>query len=49
MRTPSVILCTSKFERRESNKAWVVGAVEDGQGTVFATGEALFVERRGKL
>ncbi|OCL11698.1 hypothetical protein AOQ84DRAFT_373742 [Glonium stellatum] len=49
VRTPGVVLCTAKFEKREDNKAWVVGTVEDGQGTVFATGEALFVEPRSKL
>lgn len=49
LRTPGVVLCTAKFERSERNKTWVVGTVEDGQGTVFATGEALFVEPRSKL
>ncbi|KAF2645054.1 hypothetical protein P280DRAFT_487523 [Massarina eburnea CBS 473.64] len=42
--TPGIVLCTAKFERREKNKIYVQGTIEDGQGTVFTIGEGMFVE-----
>ncbi|KAF2813849.1 uncharacterized protein BDZ99DRAFT_459602 [Mytilinidion resinicola] len=47
--TPSVVLATARFEKKEGKKAWVVGTIEDGMGVVYATGEALFVQPKGKL
>ncbi|KAF2107857.1 HotDog domain-containing protein, partial [Lophiotrema nucula] len=41
--TPSIVLCTAKFDRQERNKIYVVGSIEDGMGTVYATGEGMFV------
>ncbi|KAF2500593.1 hypothetical protein BU16DRAFT_523373 [Lophium mytilinum] len=47
--TPNVVLATARFEKKEGKKAWVVGSIEDGMGVVYATGEALFVQPKGKL
>jgi thioesterase superfamily protein 4 len=43
VRTPAVILCRAALEKREGRKLWGRGTVEDGEGTILATGEALFV------
>jgi len=47
--TPAVVLCTAKIERRERNKVYMRGTVEDGLGTVFTTAEGMFVETKPKL
>ncbi|OCK83288.1 hypothetical protein K432DRAFT_322512 [Lepidopterella palustris CBS 459.81] len=47
--TPSVVLCTAKIDKRVRNKLYVLGTVEDGNGTIYATSEALFVEPRSKI
>ena len=44
VRTPGILLCLAKLERRERNKIYLRGTIEDGQGTVFTTGEAMFLE-----
>lgn len=43
VRTPSVVLVRGWVERVEGRKMWVGGAIEDGMGVVFATGEGLFI------
>jgi thioesterase superfamily protein 4 len=35
--TPGILLCTAKFDRRERNKIYLRGTVEDGLGTVYVT------------
>ena len=47
--TPAVVLCTAKFIRREKNKIYIRGTIEDGMGTVYTTAEAMFVETKAKL
>ncbi|KAF2191419.1 hypothetical protein K469DRAFT_720423 [Zopfia rhizophila CBS 207.26] len=47
--TPGVILCTAKFVKQERNKTYVRGTIEDGQGTVYASGDGMFVEPRSKI
>jgi acyl-coenzyme A thioesterase PaaI-like protein len=47
--TPSVLLCTATFDRREGKKIFVSGTVEDGKGLVYVTAEALFIESQPKL
>ncbi|KAF2712481.1 hypothetical protein K504DRAFT_373193 [Pleomassaria siparia CBS 279.74] len=42
--TPGVILCTAKFIRQDRNKIYANGTIEDGNGTVYSTGEAMFIE-----
>lgn len=44
-----MVLCIAKFERQEGKKIFVSGTVEDGSGTVYAKGEALFIETKPKL
>lgn len=46
--TPSTVLCRSWVERKEGRKVWGKGTVEDGMGTVFALGEALFIGIEGR-
>ena len=41
--TPSIILCRAWLEKVEGRKLWGRGTIEDGEGVVLATGEALFV------
>ncbi|PSN72004.1 hypothetical protein BS50DRAFT_569588 [Corynespora cassiicola Philippines] len=47
--TPGPLLCTSWIEKRERNKVYVKGTIEDGRGTIYALGDAMFVEFKGKL
>ena len=50
--TPRVVLCRAwvdKGRRPQGRKWWVKGTVEDGEGGVFATGEALFIGLREML
>ncbi|KAI8936912.1 hypothetical protein NX059_006144 [Plenodomus lindquistii] len=47
--TPGVVLCTAKFERIEGRKVWLRSTIEDGAGTVFTVGEAMFIEMKNKL
>lgn len=42
--TPNIILGRAKFVRRERNKIYTVGTVEDGDGTIYAMTEAMFIE-----
>ena len=48
---PGVVLCKAKFEKRERNKTYVSGSIEDGMGTVYTVGEGMFIEvnRKTKL
>ncbi|KAJ4412304.1 hypothetical protein N0V91_000775 [Didymella pomorum] len=46
---PGPLLCTAKIERQEGRKLFVRATVEDGEGTVYTTGECLFIEMRPKL
>ena len=41
--TPTVVLCRAWVERTEGRKMFTVGTVEDGEGGVYAKGEALFI------
>lgn len=43
VRTPGVILARSWIEKIEGKKVWARGTIEDGQGNVLTTGEALFL------
>lgn len=43
------MLCTAQFDKREGKKIFVSGTVEDGEGAVYATAEALFIEARPKI
>lgn len=46
---PGVILATAKFVKNEGRKTYITATVGDGQGTVYAAAEALFIEPRAKL
>ncbi|KAH8591597.1 thioesterase family protein-like protein [Bisporella sp. PMI_857] len=41
--TPSVVLCRASVDRVEGRKLYVKGSIEDGNGTVLSTAEALFI------
>ena len=43
VKTPGVILCRSWLEKREGRKMWGRGTIEDGQGSIMTTGEALYL------
>ena len=43
MRTPGIYLCRAWVERTDGRKIHTGGSMEDGQGNVLATSEALFV------
>jgi acyl-coenzyme A thioesterase PaaI-like protein len=43
VRTPGKILCRGNVEKKEGRKMWVRGVIEDGQGTVYAIAEGLFL------
>lgn len=46
LRTPAVVLCTARTEREpEGRKTWMIGEIQDGNGTVFAHGKCLYVRR----
>jgi acyl-coenzyme A thioesterase PaaI-like protein len=45
--TPSVILCRSTLEEKsQGRKMWTSGTLEDGEGGIYATGTALFIETK---
>jgi thioesterase superfamily protein 4 len=43
IRTPSIVLGRSWIERREGRKLFGKATIEDGNGTILATGDALFI------
>ena len=52
--TPGVVLCKATLDRVVRNKIYVRASIEDGNGTVYTTGEGMFVsvsvgKRDGKL
>lgn len=47
--TPAVVLLRGWVEKREGRKIWGKGTVEDEQGNVLSSGDALFVEVSQKL
>jgi len=46
---PGVVLATARFERVEGRKMWITASIEDGEGTVLAGAEAMFIEPKAKL
>ncbi|KAF2444707.1 hypothetical protein P171DRAFT_280828 [Karstenula rhodostoma CBS 690.94] len=46
---PATVLCTVRLIRRERNKLYLRATVEDGQGTLFTIGDAMFVEVKSKI
>jgi len=36
-------LCRASLSKAEGKKLWVKGVIENGEGEVFSTGEALFI------
>jgi thioesterase superfamily protein 4 len=47
--TPGPILCTAKVERQDGRKLFVRATIEDGSGTIYTIGEALFVRIKPRL
>ncbi|KAF1831350.1 hypothetical protein BDW02DRAFT_57899 [Decorospora gaudefroyi] len=49
--TPGKLLCTAKIERQDAGnrKLYVRATIEDGEGTTYTIGEALFVKAATKL
>ena len=47
--TPAVILCRAWFSKLQGRKMWVGGTVGDGEGSLYATGESLFLDVKEKL
>ncbi|PQE12343.1 Thioesterase superfamily protein [Rutstroemia sp. NJR-2017a BVV2] len=43
IRTPSIVLGKSWIERKEGRKLFGKATIEDGNGTILATGDALFI------
>ena len=48
-RTPGAVLCRVWLTRIDGRKLWVSGRMEDGQGNLYITAEALFVNVGPKL
>ncbi|KAK0658237.1 Acyl-coenzyme A thioesterase THEM4 [Lasiodiplodia hormozganensis] len=46
---PGVILGTSKIEKVDGRKFYLRATLEDGNGQVYAVGEALFIELKSKI
>jgi thioesterase superfamily protein 4 len=46
--TPGIVLCTARHVRQERSKTYVTGTIEDGQGTIYATAESMFIEVRSQ-
>lgn len=46
---PSTILCTAKVERHDGRKLYMRATIEDGEGLVYTTGEAMFVEIKPRV
>ena len=42
----AVVLCSTEVESIKDRKVWVRATMSDGQGTVYASGRALFVAPR---
>jgi thioesterase superfamily protein 4 len=47
--TPGALLCTAKVERQEGRKLYIRATIEDGAGTVYTTGEGLFIGVKPRL
>jgi hypothetical protein len=49
--TPGALLLTAKIERQEAGdrKLYVRATIEDGNGTIYTLGEALFIRVSTKL
>lgn len=43
VRTPGIVLTRGVVVKKEGKKLWLRGTVEDGEGGILATGEALFI------
>jgi len=43
VKTPRTLLARAWLEKIEGRKMWGRGTIEDGEGTVLADGEALFI------
>ena len=44
--TPNIVVCRARLTKREGRKFWIEGTLEDGHGTVYATGECLYVRAK---
>lgn len=50
MPTPSIVLCRAWIEKKPvGRKVYITASIEDGEGGVFAAGEALFIREKEKL
>ncbi|KAF1947647.1 hypothetical protein EJ02DRAFT_417161 [Clathrospora elynae] len=49
--TPGLLLCTAKIEQQQQDgrKLYVRATIEDGTGTIYTTGEAMFVRATTRL
>lgn len=46
---PKILLCTARIEREDGRKIYVRATIEDGSGTVYTEGEAMFIQMKTKL
>ncbi|KAF2133196.1 hypothetical protein P153DRAFT_363406 [Dothidotthia symphoricarpi CBS 119687] len=46
---PGPVLCRARFERIDGRKQYIRATIEDGAGTVYTVGDAMFVEVKAKL
>ena len=46
---PGPVLCTAKIERQDGRKIYIHATIEDGAGTVYTTGECMFIEVKPRL
>ncbi|KAL8639250.1 MAG: hypothetical protein Q9226_008891 [Calogaya cf. arnoldii] len=49
LKTPTVVVCIARIDKEpEGRRTWLNGEIRDGQGTVFAQGQGLYMRRRAK-
>lgn len=41
--TPGPVLCRARLEKLDGKKLYVRGTIEDGAGTVYTVGDAMFI------
>ncbi|KAH6616581.1 HotDog domain-containing protein [Boeremia exigua] len=46
---PGPLLCTAKIERQDGRKLYVRATIEDGEGTIYATGDCMFIKAKPSL
>jgi thioesterase superfamily protein 4 len=49
IKTPGIVLARATINKVDGRKVWIRATIEDGEGGVFADGEALYIIARPNL